>query len=565
MDSPVDLDILQKAIFRHQAMPIHAHEQPPRSMDHLFVEYSNVLDHLDSSEWQIVFGGRGAGKTHLLRVFQERSMRGAISQRSQRTTDVVRSLPVYVDAQTFVSGRFPDDDERRAHACFREFLEVFGEQLMAAVTALDSSGGLYAWLKHPNRKDAAKQALTVVREIVGELDQSPLAYPYDDQAVEEKHDEETRARRSSSAGAGLGIDPSGLDVAAGARLDRELDSEQTRRRSRAVRGTGEPRWHRIRDLLDALCKALDIERIDILIDNWTALDIYGTSLVQPYFGHLLKKSLKGVHTLSVKIAADGLSTRLWDRDGALGLQREHDIELLVNLNKPLLDDDALVSFFEQLLFRRMLSCEGRLNCFINLDSPGSSLNPDFIQAFFGDRATFELLVRGTEGRMRLFLQCLRQIAHETNFLLDEPWSEELVLAVIRSRATHELDDLQYVSPAVRMLLTRIKPAVVANNSRVFSISYAEYDACKDHLRELLSKGLLQPDVPMPERIPAVADLIAFGVSEDLMFEWHRALTFAQEVQALVDGELPPPAQPTLEELRIHLVDDPTETPMRPRQ
>lgn len=548
-----NIEALEAAIFRHQAMPVHAHEQPPQSMDHQFVTYGDVLRQLDTAAWRLVLGSRGAGKTHLLRVFQERSLRGAIAERDA----AIHSLPVYVDARAFASTQFADDDERRAHASFRDFLEMFGDRLMIAVGALDSRRGLYALLRHPKRKSAADQALTLVRNLTHELDCSRFTYPWVVEMGRETHSESTKAKDAGSLEGGIGVGPLGASGKAKGNVERERIEETARERSRAVQEQSQPRWRRLGEMIAELCEALEIERIDILIDNWTALDSYGNSLVQPHFAQLLKQSLGGSHRISVKIAAEALSTRLWDPDRAIGLQRPHDIDLLVSLDKPLLDDTELIKFFEELLFRRLLSCEANLSRYVDPDKPGLAISPHFVEDLFGDRSSFELLVRGTEGRMRLFLQCLRQLAHGSNFRLTEPWTEEQVLAVVQSRANYEVEDLQYLSPAVRMLQTQIKPQIIAKDNPTFSVSREGYSRFETSLQELVSKGLLERTISTLYGAHFADGLIGFKVSSELMSEWDRALTFEQEVQHLLNEDRSPSKDSlSLDELKIDLHDEP---------
>jgi hypothetical protein len=549
--SPRDVELLQAAVFAHQAMPIHAHAQPPQTMDHLFVSYGNLLTQIDSSEWQLIEGVRGAGKTHLMRVYQERAMRGAISNDGE-----VRSLPVYIDAQAFASARYSDDDERRAHASFRDFLETLGEQLLLGVGALDSRKRIYSWLRHPTRKDTAKQALTIVRELIHELDCKRFAYPWVEQLDRESLTETAHGHSGSSRQIGMSIAPSGPQASAGVHKDESLSTKQTREHTREGVAHSEPRWRRMGEKISEICTILEIERLTILIDNWTALDTYGNSLVQPYFAQLLKQSVGGLHTISVKIAAEGLCTRLWDPQRGLGLQRPYDVTPLVNLNKPLLDDEALISFFEELLFRRLLSCEGDLEHYVNPDQPGLALSTRFIEHLFGDRATFELLVTGSEGRMGLFLESVRELAHASDFSLAEPWSRSQVLRTIEELAGRDSEDYQYVSPAVRLLQLRVKPAAVERNERVFSVDRRTYDRHVDAMHELLSKGIISDQLPEPYHRENTANLRGFRVSEESWAEWHRARTFVQEVEELLGErrrEVNDP--PTLRDVMIRCDDD----------
>lgn len=555
----VGIEIFERALMAHLDMSLDAFKHLPETLDGLFVEYGPQVQRLNTPDWQIIFGGSGTGKTHLLRVYEERSLRGAVAH---DPTEVVESLPVYLDANAFASRQFLKDDERRAQACFRSFIDEFGECLEAAVTNLQSPTSIYARLRHRRRADAAKRALEVLQKVREELDYAKLRYPYHDQRLQRSSEQEDTRGRSAGAGGRLGASPAGPDASLSARAGAERGSRSAKREDETASGTGEPNWPRIRALIAELCRHLQVRRLDILIDNWPALDTYGTSAVQPHFAELLKKALggdRGGHAISVKIAADGLATRLWDREGGVGLRRPTDIDMVVNLNEALLNDQELVQFFERLLFERLIAGEGRLGHLLDPDSPSTPLPAAFVRTLFGDRETFELLVRGAEGRTRLFLYYVREMTLETNGDLAEPFSRERVLAVVKARAAQEISEYQFRSPAVQLLLAGIKPPIVARGHAVFSISDVEQAKFRSEFHELRFKGLLDPDIPPQYRGQLRPDLIGYAVSKDLMREWHRARSIEQELQALLDGpSTSPGTEPTLADLRIYLEGGPDE-------
>lgn len=551
MSGEVDSSVFDVAVLKHQALPVYAHEYARSAGDLMFVEYDEILQLLDSAEWQVIYGGRGAGKTHLLRVFTERTSRGAIKMHSGG--ERIRSLPVYIDAQQISGVRRRDSDEEQAEAYFAHFLELFGQALISAVTSFDSKQSLYARLR--NEPTVAGTTERTTRDILAEVEHPPALPPYRKNDVDVDVTEEDESNRDSV------IDIFGnLDVSQGrpsfglhGHVGRDRHGSRKERRTSSRSGQGEPRWPRIRMLIEDLCKQLTIDRIDIVIDNWTGLDPAGTSLVQPFFADLLKHSFYGCATISVKLGSDGLATRLWDGELTCGLNPDNEINELANLGYPVLSDERLIAFFEHVLYRRMLKACPELRAFYDPHDPHNPLDPQFIESLFDDRSTFELLVRGTEGRPRLFLECLRAIAHETEFRVEPRWDRDLVLRTVSTRARHEIDDIQHHSLAVQFLLTEVKPSVVENDNSLFALRSRDVDQRADQLRELISKHLIAR-VTKAEAL-ATAELVPFRVSPHLMKEWERARGFEQWLQAASAGGPPVGSEgPSLEDLVVETDD-----------
>jgi hypothetical protein len=548
----VDTSVLDEAVLKHQALPVHGHEYASSAADLLFVEYGELLRLLDSSEWQIIFGGPGAGKTHLLRAFCERTSRGALQMRA--AGDRIRSVPVYIDAQQITGVRRRDSDEDQAEAYFTHFLELFGQELISAVTRFDSKQSLYARLR--DEPTAAGASARITREILAEVEHAPSLPPYREHDIEVDVTEEDESSRDNVFDIFGNLElPRGPSGGIRGEAKRGRRSSRRERRSVSKAGRAEPRWPRIRQLVEDLCNELAIERIDIVIDNWTALDPAGTSLVQPYFADLLKHSFYGCSTISLKLGADGLATRLWDDELACGLHPENEITELANLGHALLSNEALVDLFEQILYRRMLKNCQALRAFTDPHDPQNSLSGAFTESLFEDRTTFELLVLGTEGRPRLFLRCLRAIAHEADFRVDPKWHRELVLGIIQTRARLEIDDIRTHSPAVKFLLTEVKPSVVEKNNPLFVLRRRTVEGRAEQLRELISKNLIRGVTKAEAR--ATTELIPFRVSQDLMKEWERARRFEQWFQEATSGApWVEEGGPDLEDLIVDPDDEP---------
>jgi hypothetical protein len=565
-DELIGIDVFENALLVHRDMPLDAMSHAPETLNALFVPYGQQVQRMNTPTWQIVFGGPGTGKTHLLRVYEQLAFADALARRP--SGEVYESLPIYIDASSLTSRLFMDDHERRAQACFRNFLEVFRTNLETAVEGLKARDGLYARLRNSRRDERNRRALAILEQILNALDDVQLHYPYGDHQIESTQERHTSQRNTRTLGVDVGVSREGPHAEANIRGEREGGESSGERVRQQTHGSSEPPWYQIRTLIASMCKELQVRRLDLLIDNWPALDTFGNTGVQPHFAELLKKAFggdRGGHAISVKIAADGLATRLWDRGQGVGLRVGkdivgRDIETVVNLNLPLLDDEELIAYFERLLFGRLCACEERLRYLLDPDTLSRPVHPSFIHTIFGDGETFELLVKGAEGRIRLFIHLVRELTERTNGNLSEPFSRDLILDVITRRGAQEASEYQYRSLAVQLLLVEIKPEIVARDHAVFAITDVEFAKFRSQLEELDSKALLEAIVPEPYRREASEQLRAFAVSNNLMEEWHRARSIEQHLKELLEGELSTARQLSLEELRIYLEGGAFEAP-----
>jgi len=546
-DISISPEIVDRAVFAHQAIPIHAHEQPARAADQLYQEFGGLLRRMDSSEWQLIYGGRGTGKTALMRTYAERSRRGGLAHRPEDR--LLSTLAVYLDAQQFRPPPLKVDARERARASFRLFLARFGDELVRTATALEARQSIYARLR-PRGGRAQNQASRIVREILAVVDQAEPLWPYDAESISAQDVDRTEAVNKADVGGDIALDVAKgqLDASLRGGVARAREHSRSSTTTRTRSGQAYPDLPRILDLLSQFCTELEIERVDILIDDWSAVDGDGTGAVQPYLADMIRAALRGSEHVSVKIATDGLQTHLWDRTSTCGLNLGDDITLLENLNHALLEDDELVRFFERLLFRRMLKDTEQMRQFLDPHTPGAPLSPRFIESLFESTEAFRLLVHGSEGRARQFLHAVRDLAYLSNFSVQPPWSREQVLEVVARRGRPELEDMEYYSPAVRFLLAEIKPAVIGRNNRRFTASDAYATERREELDELLAKRLIeQPEVLIRRRAEAHS-LAVYDISRDLLREWERARRFQQNLAEAQKGEAA--REPSLDDLRI---------------
>jgi hypothetical protein len=549
----VPLQVLDAAVFAHQALPLHAHEQRPSTVDLLYQDFARLLERLDTAEWQIIYGASGAGKTTVLRAFVERTRRGALNHREPDR--LLSTLALYLDAQQFRPPLLKVDPEVHALAAFRLFLTRLSESLVQATSAMVAADSLYVRVTR-RRSRSRTRAEAVVREILAVVDQASPEWPFSPDLVTIEETESRSVETARAAEAGVRIDPSGSSgVHIAGHGAHESASKRSQTTSRSRSGLGHPDWARIAGLLVEFCAELQIERVDILIDNFTKLDTDGRGTVQPFFADLLRRSFHSTaeSAVSVKLAADGLQARLWAAAESRGLDPDAHVTMVENLNYALLDDNALCHFFEHLLFRRMLKDTDQLRRFLDPDTPGAPLSGRFLESLFDTRGAFELLVRGTEGRPRLFLHCIRDLAHRTNFSVRDRWTREQVLDVVERRCRPALEDMEHYSAAVQTLMRDVKPAVTGNNTRRFRVRRSEVQARDGDLEELIGKRLIRRVESPGSEDPRREAFVDFEISDDLTREWERARRFQTELRASgARGDSPPGMVPSADPVVVTL-------------
>jgi hypothetical protein len=499
-----------RALQQHDKLPLRS--ELHRRYSALYVD-ADQLQLLETPDWQIVYGRRGTGKTLLFSMYVERTRPLTMDRR-----EVSLLIPTQ-DCMVSPVGR-EVTDKTRALGYFQTFLERLVSDLVMRLEELLGEPRFLEVVSGQRRR-ITDRALELQ---VALLDLATSGLPvsaYSDLARSER-----RSRQSARG--------SGSDIKAQAKVGRDplmnLSADLQRRRHESeesasdetVQSGAVPRFALVRKVLIELLQLLHIERLTILIDEWSMLDPTGATGIQPEFANLLKRTFHGTRHISIKMATNRYQTRLSNRGAAgsyRGLQAEADIFTAANLDRAVLERTDLVGFYESLMFKRLVLFDDALNYF----DPEGTGRPDgtFVQSMFHNRRAFEELVKGSEGIPRDFLVLFNQIARVQKHSVKPRWTVQTVQDVIRQRSVAGQDDIEYRSVTSQVIDPCIRNVAAATQSRIFFVRREHAAQLDDALDELLEKRLIhdypREDLPAFAREGSRAYLVDYG----LWLDWER--------------------------------------------
>jgi len=335
---------------------------------------SGILGLVDNSKNQVIYGRRGTGKTHLLRVIEARF--GA-----DETTVVT-----YLDARTLGSSELFTDTDRPLHL---RFLGLYRDVIAVLHNAL-----FYALAS--GQRGNVDAALSTLAEIERQL------------LYKESDAESVRAREAETASQHTGGEFGASLSATNLALTGTASDSQSRVVEAAVERTSAQTAKVIFPALHAaftkLMGDMELSRFVILIDEWSSVPLD----LQPYLAELLNRVFFANPRITVKIASlefrSRFSTVSPEGVKQFGLELGGDLETAVDLDDFYVydrDPAGTEKLFADLLFRHIsanISNEGYLDAQFGISGPA-----DFRQIVFTEQA-FKELVRAAEGVARDLLQ-----------------------------------------------------------------------------------------------------------------------------------------------------------------
>lgn len=488
----------------------------------LAVDMGPVLK-FDSARWEIISGRPGTGKTFVLKSWEEEVL-GTVGRPT--------ILPLYLSARDMLDP--PGEEEapdQRAVAHFQLFLEVFGRRLkevMAAARAKESA--VDRFLGGPRAKLIQRQIEAKLAEIHKAV-QTGRPLPTYHQLIYERQltrDQSRRARLRGRFRGGLG---SGIDqvLNIGGEVDQSREESSSSRENLGGRGRMVPRYSEIRGHVEDLTEKLQIDRFCVLLDQWSLID----HQVQPAVAELLVRALGGSPAISFKIAANPSQVNLFDNDRQHGFRVDHDLIEAPDLDRPRMEEETLVEFYEEMLFKRF--CVLGLEPELFVEDRTGRASPEFIETLFESREAFEILVKGAEGVSHSFLLTFERLAELG--LPPRGWTVAQAREVVGGaeapvpRAVNFADVFQNATDAEITLEYVIRPVAIATESRLFLVRDEDRDVARGPLEELIELDLIEP--ARHDILPrGLGRYQPYWLSEERYRSYGRAILFNQDPAVL---------------------------------
>ena len=340
-----------------------AEASDPARLVATFVDAGPLMPLLSSTDHQIVFGRRGAGKTHALGYLAE-------------TKNSAREPALFLDmrqlgssAGLYTSGSLPLAE--RGTRLLVDALAAIHERLRDTALA----GG-------EDSVAEGGQALVLLDMLADQITRVRVVG-----SVELQSTDETETADDQSAS--MHLDLHGPGVRAGERSH----SKRVAGHMRRTKGVTEHSVHfgAIGKLLTDVLDALGAERLWLLMDEWSSLP----SDLQPLLADLLRRCILPLRNVTVKIAAIEQRSHfsaVTEQGDHLGFELGADISADIDLDDFVtFDNDAAraKSFFAELLTRHV-------NAHLDPHLPGLTAE-EFTREVFADARAFAELVRAAEG------------------------------------------------------------------------------------------------------------------------------------------------------------------------
>jgi len=467
----------------------------------MFVD-NNQIRQLESNDWQVIFGRRGTGKTTLLNAFSDH-----IGLTRSGVYSIFIDLRECVPSASGVTQNTETDFEL-ALGYFYEFIRRFAKSLLDEYTDGPELSPLQRLIR------SVRGSHKPLDDLVLDICEIAEYYPMRVRAIESTESSSLAQVRKSSSGMSTAVEGSvssavpSLTIALGNRNELEKtrdvnDSSSTKYVFDAAR-----RYQPLKRKLEELLNLIESDRLYILIDEWADLNRIRNDNVQPIFAELLRKTFGGSEKISVKIASIKGATRLnlWNRQGGVGLELGADIFEACDLDQIYLSDENSISFFTELLFKRLCKVNNKLRDYSLKDERGSILiKPplNFFSFFMKNEEIIPDIVKGGGKIPRDFISLFCFCANAFGYQVRPEWRRGAILKQISSYSIQHRHEIVSGGDEKGVLFYRIVELARRTESRIFVISRNLSSDAKRVVADLYHSRLIHPvspaDVPLHVR------------------------------------------------------------------
>jgi hypothetical protein len=321
---------------------------------------------LENENHQVLYGRRGTGKTHVLKVL------------GSKLEENKNALVVYEDARTLGStAQFSDHSVSLRQRCLSLFRDILGPVQNALMDRI---------VERPNAK--AEQAFQAVTDLAASIVEPVRIYREETletaEAVSLRAEASVSLKASSTPSVGVNAGDTRTEKSSIARKIKVENDDKV----------VFPSLH------EALSKALDLTdtRLYLLIDEWASLP----ADLQPYLAEFLKRGVLPIQRATLKIASLEYRSRFSTQDehGPIGFELGADVATAPDLDDYYVYDrnpDVVADAYSTILHRHL-----------SVDLPPDYLKekhragdgPELASRLFTERETFKELARAAEGVIR---------------------------------------------------------------------------------------------------------------------------------------------------------------------
>lgn len=385
-----------------------------------------ILPQTENINSQIIYGRRGTGKTHVLRVLES----------SLKTKDKV--CVIYVDARTIGStSQFADVNVPLPARCTSLFRDLLGEIYNGLLDFVVNQEG-------PDVDRALEQI-----SLLGESASQPVETKRHESVTESQT---VNTSSKSAVGAQLSSHSPSLSATIGVENARQAEIGSTYRFEYSDKVIFPSVSVPIKTVL-----AIYGAQLYILLDEWSSLPLD----VQPYFAEFIKRSFLPLTNVAVKIGSleyrsdFGVTTT----NGSIGFEMGADISAFLDIDDYYVYDrnpEAITDAFANILVRH-LSNELPDGYLATL---GIETGAKLASRLFTERKVFQELVRASEGVARDLINIFSKayfLAHRKN---KQKIERDAVLEA--ARQWFEQDKQRNLSDPLRTVLRRITDEVIGS-------------------------------------------------------------------------------------------------------
>jgi hypothetical protein len=384
---------------------------------------TGIVDQINNSNNQIIYGRRGTGKTHLLRYLQ------------QKILDEPNRMCVYIDCRNLGSStQFTDVNkplQTRCLSLFKDILQLLSQSFLEELT------------KNVSDDEIQQKGLEILTELQKAVVDPKKEYIEGEILISEQL-ETARGAKFSISDRNLGIAIEGKKTSS-AKTDSKIN----------VISENKIFFPEIHVIIEQFL-ILTNRKAFVLLDEWSSLPYD----IQPFLAELLKRGLIPLSNVVVKIASLEYRSNFFIHSGTknTGLEIGSDISANIDVDDYYVYDKnpkEISDFFAEVLYRH-----------INIDLPDNYLKEKykiingktFVANVFNSVETFNELVRASEGVIRDLINLYTKAYFEVKKQKGQNIDKNIVIIV--SQQWYEQDKERNLSEDLQKILTRIIREVI---------------------------------------------------------------------------------------------------------